>query len=147
MLTMEKRTHLSLSELERLVGAFEAAELTREEWTHEAHLLVGLWYASRHPRPEAVSRMRRGIRNLNRACGVADTTTSGYHETITLFYMWMLARFVADHGPDRPLDALANGLMASEYAERTFPLTYYSKDRLFSVPARLGWLEPDLKEF
>jgi hypothetical protein len=146
MTAMEKRRNVTFEELERLVTAFEATELTRDDWTHEAHLFVGLWYAAHYPRPEAISRMRRGIRGLNRACGVADTTTSGYHETITLFYMNMLGKFVAEHGADRPVNEIAERLMASDYAERTFPLKYYSKERLFSVPARMAWMEPDRRE-
>jgi hypothetical protein len=39
---------------------------------------------------------------------------------------------------------LANGLIA-KYADRTLPFTYYTRDRLMSLEARINWVEPDLR--
>ena len=38
----------------------------------------------------------------------------------------------------------ANALLASAIAPRDWPLCFYSRERLFSVDARQGWIEPDL---
>ncbi|RYD87321.1 MAG: hypothetical protein EOP61_35820, partial [Sphingomonadales bacterium] len=74
---------MSSPKLEELARRFTSLELSREAWTHEAHLLVGLWHVSRYGQELALERMREGIRKLNLSNGVANTPTGGYHETIT----------------------------------------------------------------
>ena len=59
----------------RLVSQFESCTLPKEEWTHQAHLTVGLWYASRLPYQEALVAVREGILRLNAAHGVPTTPT------------------------------------------------------------------------
>ena len=68
--------------------------MPKAEWTHEAHLRVGLWHLLRYPEGEALRRLRDGIRRYNTACGVAKTEASGYHETITRFCVRVIGRFL-----------------------------------------------------
>ena len=79
----------------------------KAEWTHHAHLRVGLWHLLHYPPGEALDRLRDGIRLYNLATGGANTDTSGYHESITRFYVWVIARFLATADRTRPPDALA----------------------------------------
>jgi hypothetical protein len=72
------------SDVLRLVARFEDGTLPTAEWTHEAHLAVALWYASRLPYQDALAVMRQGIQRLNRAHRVRTTPAGGYHETITM---------------------------------------------------------------
>jgi hypothetical protein len=133
-------------EVPRLVARFEDCTLPKEEWTHQAHLTVGLWYASRLPHEEALVAVRDGIRRLNAAHGVPTTPTRGYHETITRFYMRVLCHYVA-HEEERPVagwDLRVRRLLA-RYGDRELALRYYSKERLMSPEARFGWVEPDLR--
>jgi hypothetical protein len=118
--------------------------LPKADWTHPAHLRVGLWHLLRFPPAEALDRLRAGIRRYNVACGVANTAASGYHETITRFYVWAIARFLAATDRTRPVDELAEELVR-QCGDRGLPLRYWSKDRLFSAEARLGWVEPDFQ--
>lgn len=71
------------AELEDLVRRFNACALSRPEWTHAAHLTVGLWHVSRYGRQDALARLRAGITRLNESNGVVNSATSGYHETVT----------------------------------------------------------------
>jgi hypothetical protein len=84
------RPYRSEEEILRLISAFEACALPRAEWTHQAHLTVGYWYLSRYPKDEATTLIRESIQKYNHACGVVTTKESGYHETITLFYVWLI---------------------------------------------------------
>jgi hypothetical protein len=43
------------------------------------------------------------------------------------------------------LDELAAALIA-EHGDRGLPLRFYSRERLFSIEARPGWIEPDLPQ-
>jgi hypothetical protein len=130
----------------RLVARFEDGTLPKAEWTHQAHLAVALWYASRLPFEEALAVVRAGIQRVNDAHGVATTPTGGYHETITRFYMRVICEYVAESGDESETDwaARVNRLLA-RYGARDLPLRHYSKDLLMSAGARFGWVEPDLR--
>lgn len=131
------------SATDRLAAAFVACTLPASEWTHEAHLRVGLWHRLRMPAEASLETLRDRIRRYNESLGNENTDTDGYHETITRFYVILIDRFVAaaDASPD--IDELAEDLIA-RLGFRGLPLDYYSPDRLFSVEARRAWLAPDL---
>jgi hypothetical protein len=134
----------TLDEIEHLISAFEACTLPRERWSHHAHLTVGLWYLVRHEKREATEMIRRNIQKYNRAHGIVTTKTSGYHETITLFFIRVVSKYLKEASTNNSIVALLNGLIDS-YGDRNLPLAYYSKERLMSPEARTRWLEPDLK--
>jgi hypothetical protein len=127
-------------DIERSLREFEGLTLPRSEWTHAMHLTVGLAYQVRHGRDEATERMRRGIQRLNRHYG----NHSGYHETITLAWMAVIARFLSGRPHTETLATLARELIAecgaSDYLRR-----FYSRDVLMSDEARRSWVPPDLR--
>jgi hypothetical protein len=134
------------AEVLRLVREFDACSLPRTEWTHHAHLMVALCYLVRHEEAEATTLIRDGIRRYNKACGIETTKTGGYHETITLFYIRAIGKFLSTASADCTLAALANSLIHT-CGDKNLPLEYYSRERLMSWEARLGWVEPDRKAF
>ena len=127
------------------VAAFEDCSLPCQRWNHRAHLTVGLWYVKHHPPAGALNLVRSGIQRYNLACGWPTTGKGGYHETLTRFWVWALARFLAGASPDRPLNDLCLNLLHSEYADKTFPFIYYTRERLMGLEARMSWVPPDLK--
>ena len=133
----------SIAEIETLVRGFEACTLPHSEWTHRAHLTVALWYLTHGSETEATERMRDGIQRLNESHGVPTTKERGYHETITLFWLRMISREVVS-ATTRSIVEMANNV-ARRYTNSRLPFEYYSRDRLMSWEARLGWVEPDLK--
>jgi len=130
-------------EVKRLVSAFETCTLPREEWNHRAHLTVGLWYLSKHEKAQATNLIRESIQKYNHACGIIQTNDSGYHETITLFYVWLVSKYLGSVSKSSIVEIM-NGLL-NTYGDKRFPLEYYSKERLMSWEARTSWVEPDLK--
>ena len=48
-----------------LGARFEACAIRKDEWTHAAHLVVGLWHVHRYGADDALARLRAGIRRLN----------------------------------------------------------------------------------
>jgi hypothetical protein len=131
---------------ELMVREFIARTLPKAEWTHHAHLRVGLWHVMRYSNDTALDLLRERISVYNEATGVANTASTGYHETITRFYVGVIRDFVDSVDSKRPIDELAAELIA-QFGDRELPLRYYSRERLFSAEARLGWLEPDLSTF
>lgn len=133
-------------EVNLLAEAFEARTLPKSEWTHAAHLVVGLYYCYHHPFGVAKNLMSDGIHWLNDAHGTPNTETSGYHETITVFWLRTVDEYLGKTGRDKGLAELANGLLA-DCGDPRLPLKHYSRERLFSTEARMHLVEPDLEDF
>ncbi|WP_341733352.1 hypothetical protein [Microcoleus sp. EPA2] len=131
-------------EIDSLIHAFQECSLPRHQWNHAAHLTVGLWYLFYDSEQEAIDAVRNGIKHYNSAQGIETTRNSGYHETLTLFWLGIIRRYLAQESLHRSMVSLANGAIA-KYADRTLPLSYYTRDRLMSWEARNNWVEPDLK--
>jgi hypothetical protein len=90
--------------------------------------------------------LRARITSYNESVGTPNTDTSGYHETITRFYVTVIDRFLAGADRTAPIDDLAGRLIA-DYGDRRLVLRCYSESRLFSPVARRSWVEPDIKSF
>jgi hypothetical protein len=135
----------SASELDDLIARFRDCTLPKAEWTHAAHLAVGAWHVAGGGPGKALRQLRARIRRLNDAHGTANTTTSGYHETVTHAYVALVDDFLARRPKGEALAEAAQALLASPLADRKILLDFYSQDLLMSVDARLGFVEPDLK--
>ena len=143
-LTLEATTYRHASEVLELLRGFETCALPRERWTHAAHLTVALWHLLQYDWPEALARVRAGIKRYNEAHGVFMTRDRGYHETLTVFWMRHVRAFLErGYNEARPLVPLANELVAC--SDKNLPLEHYTRELLFSWEARTGWVEPDLK--
>jgi hypothetical protein len=118
--------------------------LPKEEWTHEAHLAACLWLIRDRPDIVPERELPDIIRRFNAAKGGINDDTQGYHETLTQLYIRGVRTFLAGHGAGASLSDAVNALLRSDIAPRDWPLRWYSRQRLFSVEARLGWVEPDL---
>ena len=84
------------------------------------------------------------IRAYNEVTGVPNSDTDGYHETITQASLRAAAWFLDAHAGEE-LFVVANALMASPFGKSDWPLSYWTRARLFSVEARRAWVEPDIK--
>jgi hypothetical protein len=138
-------TRRTLTQLDALAARFEVAAIPAVEWTHETHLVVGTWHVARFGAAGALERLRAGIRALNAAHGTVNSDTRGYHETITHVYVRLLDAFLRGRAAGEPLDEAVAALLAGPLAARDVVLRHYSRERLFSVAARRGWVEPDLE--
>ena len=78
-----------------ITEGLETATLPKQQWTHRAHVLAAVTLVRRHGAADALARLRLAIPRYNEATGVANTDTGGYHDTITVFYVWAVDRLVA----------------------------------------------------
>jgi hypothetical protein len=117
--------------------------LPKAQWTHAAHLTATLRLV--RTRNEGLERdMPEIIRTYNVAVGGVNDDHNGYHETITQAYLAAVRAFVGTL-PDGLGDGEAVArLLATPMGDKQWPLTFWSRERLFSVEARRGWVEPDL---
>lgn len=73
--------------LAAFLDAWRGGTLPKAAWTHAAHVAVCAAEAWPDVPLEALAaRMKAGILAYNTAVGTANTTTSGYHETLTWFW-------------------------------------------------------------
>jgi hypothetical protein len=131
------------AELDDLVRRFNACAVPRTEWTHQAHLAVGLWHVSQYKRKDALQRLRAGITRLNESNGVVNSATGGYHETVTRAYVALLSDFAARHA-DKTAAERVRALLEDPLSDKKALLRFYSRALLESSEARLDWVEPDL---
>ncbi|MFM6933216.1 MAG: hypothetical protein ACKOUT_13365 [Novosphingobium sp.] len=127
----------------RLGEAMLGRCLPKEEWTHEAHLATCLWLIDERLDFDCAADLPVAIASYNESVGGQNTDSAGYHETITQLYVIGIGLF-ARACPEEGLLARVNALLASPIAARDWPLRFYTAERLFSVEARGGWVEPDV---
>jgi hypothetical protein len=135
----------SLEDATQTVEQFEAATLPDWAWTHEAHLICALSVLSRFGIDNAPSEMRTRILKYNEAVGKINSDTSGYHETVTFFWLQAVwERLSVDRKinfDQATLDALLSNI---DLAYRNLFLKSYSEKLIISVEARQNYVKPDL---
>ena len=87
---------MEMLSIDCLATAFHERTLPKAEWTHHAHLKVGMWTLLRFPSDESLNRLRVAIRSYNESVGGINSESAGYHETITAFYVWLIDRFLSN---------------------------------------------------
>jgi len=134
---MRNHRYKSDAELEEVVRRFEWCEFEIEEFDHLCHLTVAVLYVARHGEALAMDRMRESLLRFSQHHG-----RMGYHETITRFWLRMVA---AEPVVSQPLYQRANDV-ASKFADKDLVFQYYTRERLMSDVAKKHWVEPDLKK-
>lgn len=134
-----------MSDYEDLVTKFNSCTLPKEKWTHEAHLVVAIWYCKTYDLPKALNLLRYHIKTYNISVGTPNSDTQGYHETLTRFWLLIAANFV-NLNEEKSFEKTAEAFINSSWASRSLALDFYNKDGLFSTKARKEWLEPDLEK-
>ncbi len=127
----------------RLGDGLLACTLTRADWTHEAHLAACFHLLTRRPDFDVDGGLGVAIARFNESVGGVNDDGQGYHDTITRAYLAGVRWFAATRARG-DLTADVNALLASDVGRRDWPLRFYSRDLLFSVAARRGFVEPDL---
>lgn len=128
----------------QLVAGFEDCTLPKEEWTHAAHFVMALWYCTTLPLPAAIQQIRNGIIKYNVIIGGKNTDTSGYHETITVFFTTRVSDYVLTNGITSLTDEVITEFLQQPFLEKDYIYRYYSRELLESRDARLSWASPDL---
>ena len=124
-----------------------ACTLRREEWTHEAHLAATLYLLAERPDIDVDTEIGALIRRFNESVGGVNDDSQGYHDTITHCFVAGVRQFLREWQGGAGLADRVNALLVSPMGHRDWPLHFYSRDRLFSVEARRGFVAPDREPF
>jgi hypothetical protein len=128
-----------------MLRGFENGSFPLAQWNHAAHLRVAGAYLLEHPVDEALRRMREGVRRYNEATGGKNTEDSGYHETLTCFWIAVAAAFLAGLPETMTAAGKIQALVDEFGSRRDLFREYYSFDVVKSREARAGWVDPDQK--
>lgn len=121
--------------------------LPREDWTHAAHCAAAIYFMRERSELNLPQRLPAIIRSYNVATGVQNTDVDGYHETVTQLYLKIITQFLSVIGEGMTLCEITNFFMRSPFNKLEYLLMFYSRERLFSVEARLRLVEPDIRPF
>jgi hypothetical protein len=134
---------IEITDAKRLVEGVEKCTLPKAEWTHEAHLIVGM-YGVLNFGQEALPTMRKWITRYNLSVGGVNSETSGYHETLTVFWLWAIKEFCNDYGIHTfDVDAIDELLFYEPLARRSLVEDYYSEGILLTPEARRRFIRAD----
>jgi hypothetical protein len=130
--------------IRRIGEGLLARSLPRADWTHEAHLAATIWLVRDRPDIDLDAPIATIISRYNAAVGGVNDDSQGYHDTITRAYLAGVRAHLGARDPAEPLVDSVNALLASPAGRRDWPLRFYSRERLFAVAARRGFIAPDL---
>ena len=111
------------------VRRFENCEYGLKEFAHREHLKVAWTYLKLYGYDTALVRMRQGLRRFS-----AHHGKMGYNETITVFWL----RLLAAHLDDNPARVLSR-------FKKDELFRYFSRDLVMGDAAKREWVEPDLR--
>lgn len=130
------------AEVRRIGEGMLACSLPLAEWTHEAHLAACLYLLTERPDVDVDTEIAGIISRFNESVGGINDDNDGYHDTITHAYVAGVRLFLRQTEL-KGLTERVNALLLSPMGRRDWPLGFYSKELLFSVPARRGFVPPD----
>jgi len=137
-----KEKYTNENEIIAVVRGFEDATISRDAWKHAEHLTVALHYLCLYDIETATAKVRDGIFKLLKAFEVDLSKEMPYHETMTVFWMRVVAGFNAEKNGDRLVDK-ANELVAT--FDKDYPLKFYTRELLFSDKARAEFVIGDIQ--
>ena len=138
-----RTTRISAHEIENLVSSFLNKTLPLTDWTHEAHLVTAVWHLHRFGKIESTHILRCRIIEYNEVRGNGNSFASGYHETVTLLWIWLISSYLQSFPGS--LEDTVNRFLNTPLANGKWIFQFYSRECLTSDRARALWIEPDLR--
>ena len=123
------------NQISELVEKFKTRKLSKADWTHHAHLTVAVWHIKNYDFFEAVCRLKSGIILLNDFHQTDNTSTGGYHETITIFWATIINIYMSMF-EELSLKELTNGFLNSNLSDKNLLFKFYDKSYLMTPSLR-----------
>jgi hypothetical protein len=131
----------SEEEVNHFLASFESGTLPRYCWTHAAHIAMcaaRLW----EEKANTTDRIRKEIQHYNHSQGVVTRPASGYHETLTRFWIETVRAWLQSAHPESRLAAVC-GAIKTLGLDSGLPAKRYTFDVFQSIEARTRWIPPD----
>tara|TARA_R110000744_G_scaffold139157_4_gene250173 strand:+ start:3716 stop:4159 length:444 start_codon:yes stop_codon:yes gene_type:complete len=134
----------SQQQIENLILKFKNTSLNKPEWNYETHIILAIWYNWHYTFEQALKIVRTNIKAYNESVGTPNTEISGYHETLTVFWMTLTKNFLAYNFHEK-IDNVINEFLKTREADISTTSAYYSNEVLFSKKARREWINGNKK--
>lgn len=115
------------------------------KWRHTEHCIATLYLVKERHELRLATALPGIIQMFNLAHGTQNTATTGYHHTITLFYLSEIQKF-AQGTNELPLGRACEALLSSKIADKDYLFRFWSHDRIMCPAARLAFVAPDLTD-
>jgi len=135
----------SEAHLDEFLRRLEQHTLPKSEWTHAAHVTMAAGYLTRMTPGEALPLIRDRIKSYNVSVGGENTESSGYHESLTVLWIRLVAHHLSGLDPAMARIDQVRSAVAGFAGRSGIFREYWSFDVVKSVEARREWVEPDLK--
>ena len=126
------------------IAQFEDCSFPFDQWHHRAHVKLAYLYLVRYGFETAGEKLRNGIRAYNSANKIPDLPTSGYHETITLFWLRIIQTTVQEYGQLVTADEFFD--FHPQLSQKKNHRLFYSPGLFMSPQAKREFVEPDLTD-
>ncbi len=121
---------------------FEACSFPFDQWHHRAHVKLAYLYLTRFGFDAAGTKLRAGIRAYNATKNIPDQPTSGYHETMTQFWLRIVQATVQQYGGLATADEFFD--FHPQLSQKKNHRLFYSPGLFMSPEAKREFVEPDL---
>ncbi|TWT50846.1 hypothetical protein Pla22_35890 [Rubripirellula amarantea] len=142
---LSDRLKQPMTDDETFLAEFEGCRWPLSRWHHRDHIKLAYLYLCRYSFGEALSRIRDGIKAHNAAHQLPDSSTSGFHETMTHAWLCLVQFAIAEYGPSANADDFYEN--HPELSQQKTLRFFYSKERFMSPEAKTRFCEPDLTPF
>ena len=131
---------LGPEECDAFLADFEAGAVPSAEWTHDAHIAMATVFLARYG-DSVLPHTRAALRNHLVSRG---NPVSLYHETLTIFWLAVIAEAMREQPPLAPYEAVRQNC-ARFGRQNKLHEHYYNFDVFNSADARVRWVAPDLR--
>ena len=128
--------------LAAFIAGVEDGTYPKAMWTHQAHVVMAAHYLTTYTVPEATRIIRARIPAYNVAQGGKNTEDSGYHETLTVFWIWVVAGFLATLPEGTPRLRMIGAAAERFGGEAAFHKKFYGHNVIGDTEARRTWVPP-----
>ena len=134
---------MTIKEAYRNIAQLEDCTLHYKKWTHNMHLITGLYIYLSFGR-QSLPAMKERIWRFNEVIGKGNDGT-GYHDTLTVFWLWAVRQFCLTQHFTRFDQAAIDALLTdTDLQSRKLVEDYYEDiDLIFS---RKRFILPSLKD-
>lgn len=136
-----KALFLTEAEIQKFVSRFEDRSLEAAEFTHAGHVALAAWYLLHEGPRAALARLRREIPAFQVAKGGVNGGAQGYHETLTVFWVAMVAQALRGQPSEALLPAVNRAV--AQLGSSDLWRDYYIAGLPRSAEHRRQWIPPD----
>ncbi len=147
MLTNQKEIKHDMESDRAFLAAFRSGDIPIKDWSHRGHLRMAFVLICDMTPEDALPIARDGLKQLlDKAKAQGEPLRVGYHETITLAWLKIMAHAQTDLKREQANNPTFEKLLEAcpDLFDKGLLLKHYSRELLESPLARESFIKPDI---